>query len=196
MSFVVLSDLCLTFFSWSKYSPHHMSLNHRQSANYWWSQFILSRVLVSIVGVWTSNWIYWSRTSLSTSNYNNFADSHTILSFLNVISLVFIIRFLATDLSQSLCSYSTCKFCNSLTNPSWRHSLIPSTADSLNFDLKFRLFWLSSWQLTVWHVLFWLSTPLELFWLRNELSVQSQSQIYITTDGQSASVKHPSEAYD
>jgi hypothetical protein len=57
------------------------------------------------------------------------------VTFLSVLSLAFTIRFLATDLSQSHgnfkyhCNYSTCRVFNS-----W-HSLIPSTADSLNGDL-------------------------------------------------------------
>jgi hypothetical protein len=66
---------------------------------------------------------------------------HSTLNPLSVLSLVFTIRFLATDLSQSHCSFEhhcyccTSKVFNSHTQSSWL-SLIPSTADSLNSDLR------------------------------------------------------------
>jgi hypothetical protein len=77
-----------------------------------------------------------------------------------VLSLVFTIRFLAADLSQSLGNFkyhfncSTCRVFNSHTKSFW-HNLIPfllspPTGHSLNFDL--RVFWLSSWQLSIWHI--------------------------------------------
>jgi hypothetical protein len=81
----------------------------------------------------------------TTTKYNTLADSHitnhSTLNFLRVLSLVFAIRFLAMDLSQSHlnfkhhCNYKICKVFDSYTKSSW-HSLIPLIAASLNPDLR------------------------------------------------------------
>jgi hypothetical protein len=110
--------------------------------------------------------------SLNTTN-------HSTLNLLGVLSLVFSVRVLARDLSQSLCHfihhriYSSCEVSNSHTKSSW-HSLIPSIADSLNSDLLLSLFLLTQTLTTHYltHFIFFrLDTPLELFWLPNGLSV-------------------------
>jgi hypothetical protein len=111
---------------------------------------------------------------VTTTKYTTLADQST-LNLLSVLSLVFTIRFLATDLSQSHCNYSICTVFNTHTKSSW-HSLIPSTADSLNSDLRLSptLSLLTQFLTThyLWHfIFFWLDTPLELFWLPNTLSV-------------------------
>jgi hypothetical protein len=77
-----------------------------------------------------------------------------------------------------------------LTN-SWR-ILIPSTADSLNSDLRPSPFWLNCWQLTLWHISS--SSDWALHWKYSDFEMNSQLnqsqkwELYITTDGQSASL--------
>jgi hypothetical protein len=75
--------------------------------------------------------------AVTTTKYNPLADQST-LNLLSVLSLVFIIHFLATDLSQSHCHFKydcITAHVKSHTKSSW-HSLIPSTADSLNSNLR------------------------------------------------------------
>jgi hypothetical protein len=109
-------------------------------------------------------------------NYSTLADSHTTSYFtpnlLRVLSLVFTVRFLATDLSQSHCNYSTrTVFTYRVQFSSCYH--LDSSLSSDPILGNSLIFW-------------WLDTPLEIFWLPNELSVQSQS--HITTDGHSVSL--------
>jgi hypothetical protein len=97
---------------------------------------ILSCVFVTVKGVgWVIRFIDHSQV-VTTAKYNTVADSHTTnhstLNLLSVISLVFTICLLATDLSQANGNFK------SRMKSSW-HSLIPflllpSTADSLNSD--------------------------------------------------------------
>jgi hypothetical protein len=112
----------------------------------------------------------------STTKYNTLAD-HATLNLLSVISAVFTIRFLATDLLQSHrnfkyhCNYSTCTVFNSRTKSSW-HNLIPPTADSLNFDLRLCLLWLNSSQLTIWPISS--SSDCTLHWNYSDFQMNSQ----------------------
>jgi hypothetical protein len=83
--------------------------------------------------------------AVTTTKYNTLANSHTTnhstLNLLKVLSLALTTRFLATDLPQSNRNFkhhynnSTRTVFNLHINSSW-HSLIPSTADSMNSDLR------------------------------------------------------------
>jgi hypothetical protein len=103
------------------------------------------------------------------------ADSHTTnhstLNLLSVLSLVFTVRFLATDLSQCHCNYSTCAAFSSHTESS-PHCLTPLTSDSLNSDLRLSLFWLYSWQLTIWHISYF--SDWTLHWNYSDFQMNSQ----------------------
>jgi hypothetical protein len=39
--------------------------------------FVLSRVSVTIDGVWTGNWIYWTLTLVTTNNYDSLTELRT-----------------------------------------------------------------------------------------------------------------------
>jgi hypothetical protein len=105
---------------------------------------ILLRALVTTDGVRLGNSIYWS---LTIRNYNLAEQACLSLhESVSVLSLVFTVRFLATDLSQCQrnfkyhFNYSIYAVLNSNTNSSWcsliPFFLSPSTADSLNSDLR------------------------------------------------------------
>jgi hypothetical protein len=110
---------------------------------------------------------------VATTKYNTLADSHTTnhstLNLLSLLSLVFTIRILATDLSQPRrnvkyhCNYSIRTVFNSHTKSSW-HSLIPSIVDSL--------FWLNSWQITIRHISSF--SDWTLHWNYSDFEINSQ----------------------
>jgi hypothetical protein len=111
-----------------------------------------------------------------------------------VLSLVFTVRFLPAAISQSHGNFNyhfncnTCKVFDSHTKSSW-HSLIsfllsPSTAHSLNSDLRLSQFWLSSWQLSIWHISSSFDWTLHWNYSHFQMNCQS-SQSHSATDGQS-----------
>jgi hypothetical protein len=73
---------------------------------------------------------------VATTKYNTLADSHTTnhstLNLLSVLSLVFTIRFLATDLSQS---HGDFKYHGNYSTRTVVNTHTKSTANSLNSDL-------------------------------------------------------------
>jgi hypothetical protein len=146
---------------------------------------ILSRVLATIDGI---------RIVIEVIDHLQVVDNahttnHSRLILICVLSFVYLIRFLATYLSQSHCNfeyhsnYSTCTVFNSHTKSSW-HSLIPSTAESLNSDrqLSFLTQFLTAHYLTHF-IFFWLDNPLKLFWLPNKLSVIVGFSLYSLGSG-------------
>jgi hypothetical protein len=116
------------------------------------------------------------------TKYNTLADSrttnHSTLNLLSVLSLVFTIRFLATDLSQSHCNfkyhcnYNTCKVFNSNTKFSW-HSLLLSTFPEFRSTTVSIL----TQFLTTHFIFFWLDTTLELFRFPNELPERARVRV-------------------
>jgi hypothetical protein len=97
--------------------------------------------------------------AVTTTKCNAFADSHvtdhSTLNPLSILSLVFTIRSLAADLSQSHCdfkyhcNYSACAVFNSHSQSSWNTLILfllsPFTADSLKSDLLHYQTWVSGY---------------------------------------------------
>jgi hypothetical protein len=104
--------------------------------------------------------------------------------------LLLAIRCLATDLSQSHCTYSTCTVFNSHTKFSCHrviHFLLSITFDcrlpefrstTLSLFLSLLIQFLTTHYLTHF-IFFWLDTPLKLFWLPNELSVEVKVEVML-----------------
>jgi hypothetical protein len=93
------------------------------------TETIRSHILVTIDGVRIGH------SQVVTTTADSHTAKHCTLKLLRVLSLDFTIRFLAMDLSQSHRNYSTCTVFSSHAKSPWQ-SLIPSTADSLNSDLR------------------------------------------------------------
>jgi hypothetical protein len=142
---------------------------------------------LTIGEVWIGNCIYRSLTSLADSHTTN----HTTRNLLSVLPLVFTIRFLATDLSQSYCKFK--HHCNYSVKSS-THTLsllrivcflscyllrlltpwIPIYKNSAALSLLIQLF---TTHCSAHFTFFRLDTPLELFWLPNELSVNVKVKV-------------------